>query len=163
MEKITIAQIGRKQNPSKYKPGETYTITTIVDTLNRTMSAVGKWSETWQVGQTIDAEIKTDKYVGNDGLERVSLKLVDPNKKEWKGSGSNSWHKAYELAVLWVLGTQEGLKTLSDVDNIAKQIKLKLDNPPASGANPAPQTMAGLLTPVAYPTPDYGPVDEPPF
>src|SRR3989304_5473858 len=103
IEKIKIVKVGRKQQPSKFKPGETYSITTMLDDKGRKLAAMGAWGEKWVVGDVVEASIEEKKWTDKDGFEQISMNLVNPNKKEFtprSGGGSymNPIVVSYQLA-----------------------------------------------------------------
>lgn len=134
-EKITIQKIGRKDMPSKFKEGETYKLTTILDEKGRKMAAFGKWAEGWKVGDVIEAQIKEKKWTDKEGFEQVGLSLENPNKQTFTPGGIksnfNPTISAYNNAVLFAiaLGVSGSKKkiTLEDLDKIATHFLGKFD------------------------------------
>jgi len=141
MEKIKITKIGIKQQPSKFKPGETYSIVTILDTKNRKMTAMGKWAEGWKVGDIIEAEVKEKKWTDKDGFEQTNLALDNPNKQAFtpRGGGFNPMINAYqiaaELAPLLFAGKKK--VELEDIDKLAIAIKSRFDAAQPAAVAPA--------------------------
>ena len=63
IEKLKIIKVGRKQQPSKFKPGETYSITTIMvpecsKGKNQKLTAMGLWAENWKEEDIIEGTIE---------------------------------------------------------------------------------------------------------
>ena len=134
IEKIKIVKLGRKQQPSKFKPGEMYSITTIMDDKNRKLTSMGKWGEEWKVGDEIEAIIEEKKWTDKDGFEQVGLNLKDPNQKPFtprSGGGSymNPIVVSYQLAAaLAPLFFSDKKKiTLADVDKLAEELKKRIE------------------------------------
>lgn len=133
IEKIKIVKLGRKQQPSKFKPGETYSITTVMDEKNRKLAAMGAWGEKWQVGDEIEAIVEEKKWTDKDGFEQVNMNLKNPNQKDFipRGSGSyvNPVVVAYQLAAsLAPLFFSEKKKiTLADIDKLAEELKKRIE------------------------------------
>ena len=130
MEKITIKKIGRKQQPSKFKPGETYTITTIMDEKGRKLVAMGGWSDNWKVDDVIEVEITEKKWTDKDGFEQISLNLTNPNKKAYTGGFTPnpmivSYTIAAQLAPLFFADSKKKVK-LEDIDKLAEEIKKRI-------------------------------------
>ncbi len=135
-EKIKIVKIGRKTQPSKYKPGETFNITTILDEKNRKMTAMGKWSDGWKLGDIVEAEIENKKYTDKDGFEQMSLSMKNPNATAFTGKGGFSapaksvWAEAYTIAATLAPLLYAGNKkkvVMADIDGLAGYIKAKID------------------------------------
>jgi len=138
MEKITIVKIGRKSQPSKFKPGETYNITTVMDDKNRKLVAMGAWADSWKIGDVIEVEISEKKWTDKDGFEQTSLNLANPNKKPWtggQGGGTNpttaSWQIAAQLAPLFFVDSKKKIK-LDDISALADEIKKRISTPDAA-------------------------------
>ncbi len=135
-EKITIRKVGRKDMPSKFKEGDTYAMTTVLDSKKRKMTAFGKWAESWKEGDEVDVIIKEKTWKDKDGFEQVSLNLDDPNKKPFTprgGGGFNPTISAYNSAAMFAIamavsGTKKKL-TLADLDKIAEHIKENFGTP----------------------------------
>lgn len=135
-EKITIKKIARKDMPSKFKEGDTYKMTQVIDIEGRKMTAFGKWAENWKEGDTPDVIINKKSWKDRDGFEQISLNLENPNKSTGSfGGGSRKttsfnpmltiYNSAAMFAVaLAVSGTKKKLK-LEDLDRIAEHIKEK--------------------------------------
>ena len=135
-EKITIKKIGRKDMPSKFKEGDTYAMTTVLDSENRKMTAFGGWAENWKVGDTPNVIIKEKTWKDKDGFEQVSLNLDNPDKKPFTprggGGGFNPTISAYQSAATFALALATSGKkklTLADLDKIADHIKEKFGTP----------------------------------
>ena len=139
-EKITIIKIGRKQNPSKYKPGTTYSITTVLDDKNRKLTAMGKWSDEWKVGDVIDGIVEEKKWTDKDGFEQIGLSLKNPVPSTFGGKGSgfvkNVLIDAYQIAAALapVIYADKKKVTMKEIDELAVYIKTKLDSESASTA-----------------------------
>jgi len=137
MEKITIVKIGRKAQPSKFKPGETYNITTVMDDKNRKLVAMGAWADGWKIGDIIEVEVSEKKWTDKDGFEQTSLNIANPNKKPWTGGGSGanptiaSWQIAAQLAPLFYADAKKKVK-LDDIASLADEIKKRISIPEAS-------------------------------
>lgn len=135
MEKITIIKIGRKQQPSKFKEGETYNITTILDDKKRKMSAMGAWADNWKEGDVIEAEITTKKWTDKDGFEQESLTLTNPNKKTFTPGGqANPVIISYQLAASLAPLLYKDKKSvkLDDIDKLAEELKKRLSSQSSS-------------------------------
>jgi len=131
MEKIKITKIGRKQQASKFKEGETYNITTVMDEKGRKLVAMGAWADGWKEGDEIEVEIKEKKWTDKDGFDQISLNLINPNKKPWVGGGAGSnpifvaWQLAAQLAPLFFSDSKKKVK-LDDVEKLAEEIKKRI-------------------------------------
>ncbi len=136
MEKIKIIKLGRKQQPSKFKPGEMYSITTIMDEKNRKLAAMGKWAEDWKVGDVVEAEIEEKKWTDKDGFEQVSLNVKNPNQKPFTPGGGRSFFNpkitAYQLAATLapILFGDKKKITLKDIDELAEELKKRIEVAP---------------------------------
>lgn len=131
-EQIKILKLGRKQQPSKYKPGDTYAITTIMDEKNRKLSAMGKWSENWKVGDTIEAIVEEKKWVDRDGFEQTNLALKNPVQSSFKAGGGyakNTLVDAYLIAaeLASVVYSNKKRIVMKDIDELAVYIKEKIE------------------------------------
>lgn len=130
-EKITIKKIGRKDMPSKFKEGETYKMTTILDDNNRKMTAFGQWAEGWKVGDEVEVDVKEKTWRDKDGFEQTSLNMDNPNKKPFTPRGGGNFNpmiSAYQVAATFALAlATSGKKKLSleDLDKIAEHVKSK--------------------------------------
>lgn len=135
MEKIKIVKIATKQQPSKFKPGETYTITTVLDEKNRKLTAMGAWAEGWKVGDEIEATIEEKKWTDRDGFDQISLNLKNPNQKKFtpRGSYTNPVVVSYQLAATLasLLFANKKKVTLTDIDKLAEELKKRIDTSPA--------------------------------
>ena len=134
MEKIKIIKIATKQQPSKFKPGETYTITTVLDEKNRKLTAMGAWAEGWKVGDEIEATIEEKKWTDRDGFDQISLNLKNPNQKKFtpRGSYFNPVVVSYQLAATLasLLFASKKKVTLADIDKLAEELKKRIDTSP---------------------------------
>lgn len=134
--KIKITKLGRKEFPSKFKEGETYNITTILDEISgRKGSAIGKFADNWKIGDTVDGIWEKRIYKDKDGFEKEDWNIKDPNKKEFKGGGGNWGPKkpsivdAYNLAVSLVpFLFKDKTITLEKVSKLADEIFKKLSS-----------------------------------
>ena len=127
-EKIKIVKLATKQQPSKYKPGETYSIITIMDEKNRKLTAMGNWAEGWKEGDVIEANVEEKKWVDRDGFEQTGLSLKNPNASTFKSFKRNSLIDAYHIAAALtpaLYGTKK-IK-MEEIDKLAEYIKAKLD------------------------------------
>ena len=133
-EKIKIVKIGRKQMPSKFKPGDMYNITTIMDDKGRKLSAFGAWADTWQVGSEVEGIIVEKKWTDKDGFEQISLNIDNPNKKTFVpgkgGYGQNPTITAYQIAadLAPLLYAGKNVK-LADIDALVDELKKRFDIP----------------------------------
>lgn len=140
MEKITIKKIGRKALPNKYKPGETYNLTTILDDTDRKLTTTGTWADNWQIGDEIEGEIKEKKWMDKDGFEQVSLTIENPNKKPFiprENVSNNPVIVSYQIAaqVFPVLFKDRKSPKLDDLVALAEKIKEQI-----SGTTPEVKT-----------------------
>ena len=130
MEKIKITKIGRKIQPSKFKPGETYNITTVLDEKGRKLVAMGAWADNWKIGDEIEVEVSEKKWTDKDGFEQTNLNLTNPNKKPWSGGGSggNPLIASYQIAVQFapLYFAEKKKVTLEDIDKLAEEIKKRI-------------------------------------
>ncbi len=139
-EKIKIAKLARKQQPSKYKQGETYSITTIMDEKGRKIAGLGQWTENWKVGDEIEGDVQEKKWTDRDGFEQTSLTINNPNQKSWSGrSGFQqnpkiiSYQLAASLAPLLFAG-KKSVK-LEDIDKLAEELKSRIDSSSTTSSN----------------------------
>jgi len=136
-EKLKILKIGRKQQPSKFKPGETYSITTILvpecsKGKNQKLTAMGQWSEGWKEGDEIEGIIEEKKWTDKDGFEQTNFSLTNPNKKEFTPYGSKTFNPlitAYQIAASLapLIFANKKKVMLEDIDKLALAIKEKLN------------------------------------
>jgi len=90
--KIKIAKVGRKEMPSKFKEGETYNITNILDEISgRKGAAMGAFADSWKVGDTVEGIWEKRTWKDKDGFEQESWNIKNPNKKEFRGGGGGNW------------------------------------------------------------------------
>ncbi len=133
MEKIKIIKLGRKQQPSKFKPGETYSITTILDEKGRKMSAMGAWSDNWKVNDEIEASIEEKKWTDRDGFEQTNMVLKNPNQQPYTRGGTkfNPVIQSFELAAKLapLLFAEKKKVNLDDITELANEIKKRLNVP----------------------------------
>lgn len=140
--KIKISKIGRKQMPSKFKEGETYNITTIMDEITgRKGVAMGTFADSWKVGDTVEGIWEEKKYTDKDGFEQKSWNIKNPNKKEFKAGSSFGPRKAtlvdaYTIAALLAPVLYKDKKTLkfSDIAKLADEVMKKVEVVPAAPA-----------------------------
>lgn len=150
--KVKIAQVGKKQNPSKFKPGDTYTIATVMDEITgKKASAFGAWTDNWKVGDEIEVIWKENNWTDKDGFEQKGWNLENPNKKVYtgpRGGGYSSTSKpsvvnAYTIAATLAPVLYAGKKQIKfeDIVKIAEAVKAKLDEAektaPAAPITPA--------------------------
>lgn len=149
IQKIQITKIGRKQNPSKFKEGETYTITTIVDGISgKKMSTFGNWADNWKVGDTVEGIIESKTWKDKDGFDQQSWNIKNPNKKEfvpYKKSASatkplivEAFHIAAVLAPI-LYDSKKKLK-LVDITELANAIKAELEKGSKTKDNDSTET-----------------------
>ena len=139
-EKITIVKLASKQQPSKYKPGETYSIITILDDKNRKLTAMGKWAESWKVGDVSDVLVDERKWKDRDGFDQTGFSLKNPNAQEF-GKGfkpRNIMIDAYTIAAALMPVVHKTTKkvTMKEVDELAGYIKGKLETSTQAGSAP---------------------------
>lgn len=140
--KIKISKVGRKQMPSKFKEGETYNITTVMDEITgRKGQAMGAWSDVWKVGDIVEGIWEEKKYTDKDGFEQKSWKITNPDKKEFKGGGSYGPRKAtlvdaYTIAALLapLLYKDKKILKFEDIAKLADEIMKKVEVIPATPA-----------------------------
>ena len=136
METIKIKKLGRKQMPSKYREGQTYAMTQIIDAQNRKMTGFGPWTENWKIEDEISANITKSDFTDRNGITKTSLKLENPNpSSQQRGQQYDTnripyvdrlgWEIASKLAPILFSG-QKGVK-LSDIEKLVIAIKSKLD------------------------------------
>lgn len=140
-EKIKIVKIAVKQQPSKYKPGETYSIVTVMDEQNRKLTAMGKWAEGWKVGDVVEAIVEEKKWTDRDGFEQTGLSLKNPTPSTFnKGYQRNTLVDAYHIAAALapvVYASTKKVK-MEDIDKLAEYVKTKLDVPTPQNTPAAP-------------------------
>jgi len=144
-EQIKIQNITTKQNPSKFQPGQFYTIATIIDEKGRELTAMGKWAESWKVGDTISAIVEQNQWTDRQGQAHTSLKLKNPNPStNFQKSGyskDNTMIDYYDLAIkaMSVLANKEAV-TLDYIHKCAEAIKTKIE-----GNTQAPQQQNTMI------------------
>lgn len=127
-EKIKIVKLATKQQPSKYKPGETYSIITIMDEQNRKLTAMGKWAEGWNVGDVVEAVVEEKKWTDRDGFEQTGLSMKNPTPSTFKSFKRNSLIDAYHIAAALTPALYGATKVkMEEIDKLAEYIKVKLD------------------------------------
>ena len=120
---IKIKNLVRKQQPSKYKPGETYTIVNILSEDDKPYSAMGSWTDSWKDGDTVNAEVVEKRVSQSDGSVMTFYNLKNPNQSQFGKFTRNTWPQAYALAI-------EVIKNVIDeetLDAVAARIKEKID------------------------------------
>ncbi len=157
-EQITIKQIGRKQAPSKFKPGETFSITNVMDDKGRKLTGMGPWTENWKEGDVIQAVVEEKKWTDKDGFEQTGLNLKNPNQTPFvprAGGGGNFnptltlYQIAAQLAPL-LFANKKQVK-LEDIEKLVEALKEK-----TNVATPVEEKKA---EPVKTTTPDVN-IDE---
>lgn len=131
--KIKIKKIGRKQMPSKFKEGETYNITTVLDEISgRKGAAMGQFADSWKVGDEVDGIWEKKTWKDKDGFEQENWNIKNPVKKEFKGGGGggSTWAPkkpsivdAYTVAAVLapVLFKDKKIK-LDDISKLADEL-----------------------------------------
>lgn len=130
IEKIKIIKIGRKQQPSKFKPGETYSITTILDEKNRKLTAMGPWSENWKIGDEIEGTIEEKKWTDKDGFEQTNLNIKNPNSKQFVPRDTTNFLViSYQLAATLssLLYANKKKVKLEDIVSLAEELRKKIE------------------------------------
>ncbi len=139
-EKVKITKIGRKQQPSKFKPGDTYSITTILvpecsKGKNQKLTAMGAWADSWKIGDEVEGIIEERKWTDKDGFEQINLSFTNPNKKTFTPNRMfNPLISAYQIAASLAPLIFAGKKKvmLEDIDKLASAIKTRIDVQPAA-------------------------------
>ena len=159
--KLKIVKIGRKQNPSKYKPGETYTITTIMDEQNRKITAMGKWTDAWNEGMVVEGILEPTTWTDKDGFEQKGWSLKNPNPVQFKAGGAgyqpktmvvNAYTIAAQLAPLLFAAKKK--VTLDDISALADALKVKMDGTQDTSAKEEVKTVdVNKEKPKSKPTP----------
>ena len=154
--KIKVSQIGRKQQPSKFKPGDTYTIATIMDELTgRKASAFGKWTDEWVIGGEYNAVWKENNWTDKDGFEQKGWNLENPDKKEWTGGQGGGFAAAAKPSIIdayaiaatlapVLYATKKTAIKFEDVVKIADALKAKFDEATPAPAAPAAESVAKI-------------------
>lgn len=157
IERVVIAKIGRKEMPSKFREGETYTMTNIQTEDGRVMTTFTDWAKTWKVGDAIEGIITSSTYKNKQGFDEESIRIADPSladkkKGAWSGGARaggvprivDAYKIAAQLAPVLYAG-KTGVK-LDDISALANEIKKRIDAgagtpsaPAAPVAKPAPQ------------------------
>jgi hypothetical protein len=129
MEKITIKKLKRQDMPSKFKEGDTYKLTTVLDDKGRKMSATGKWAENWKAGDVIEANVEQSKWVDRNGNENINLKLTNPNPSTFnRGNFASRTHvDAALIAVQMFPLVSKKKASVDSIFELAEEIKAKLD------------------------------------
>ena len=130
MEKITISQISRKQQPSKNNPGTTYTITNVKDANEKVYSAFGRWAEGWKEGDIVEANVVEKEITGFDGFSKKVFNLENPNPLTNRFGPRNLWPQAYDLALNMAVNTKDLELTMDVIDRFAVKFKSRLENGP---------------------------------
>lgn len=130
-EKITIIKIKRQDMPSKYKEGDTYKLTTILDSKKRKMTATGKWAENWKVDDVIEAIIEKKPWTDRNGNEIINLNLKNPNPKTFQSRGYGQKSIVSEAATiaiqLFPLLNPKAKITIDSFFELVEEIKIKFD------------------------------------
>lgn len=129
-ETITIKKLGRKQLPSKFKPGETFSITNVLDEKGRKMAGMGAWTEGWKVGDTLEVEIEEKKWTDKDGFEQTSMNLKNPNQKQFvPNQRTNPKVALYQIAAgLAPLFFKDKEKvTMEDIRKLVKALEKEIE------------------------------------
>ena len=72
-KKLRIVKImKKKQSPSRYGRGKTFTTITFRDERNRKIKAMGRWTENWQEGDVVEGLLKSSAYENDWGTITVS-------------------------------------------------------------------------------------------
>lgn len=164
LERVVIAKVGRKEMPSKFREGETYTMTNIQTEDGRTMTTFTDWAKTWKVGDTIEGYVTSSTYKNKQGFDEESIRIADPamsDKKKggWTGSprsggGVPRIVDAYNIAAKLapILYANKKAIKLDDITALAEEIKKRLDA--SAGSTPATTPK-----PAAAPAPEVKTVD----
>ena len=142
MEKITIVNIERKAQPSKFKPGTTYLVTYVTDQNSRRLSASGNWALAWAIGQTIDVDVETGTYQAQDGSTQPSYRIKSPPRPQFQdGPRKAPWETAYSLALSVLVKELPSdayftQRFLDKLDSYAEHLKNRVENGPASKLPP---------------------------
>ena len=139
---IKIAKVGRKQMPSKFKEGDTYNITTIMDEITgRKGVAMGTFADSWKIGDTVQGIWEEKKYTDKDGFEQKSWNIKNPEQKKFTGGSSYGPRKATLVDAYTIAATLAPLlfkdkKTLkfSDISKLADEVMKKIETAPATPA-----------------------------
>jgi len=144
--KIKIAKLTTKVMPSKFKEGETYNMTTVLDEISgRKGTAMGAFADAWKVGDTVDGIWEKRTYKDKDGFDQESWNIKNPAPKVYGGQ-SGTWAPkkptivdAYTIAVALVPVFFKDKKVkLDDVARLADEVMKKLvATAPADAAKPA--------------------------
>lgn len=74
-KKLRIVKMKKKQSPSKYKKGGTFTTVKFVDEKKRKIKAMGKWTDSWKEGDIVEGFLKRSSYDNDWGTITVSYYL----------------------------------------------------------------------------------------
>lgn len=77
-EKITIRDLGRKKSMSEDTVGDFYTVTTILAEDGRIMKGFGEWTEDWEIGDTIEGNIKNKYQKSKKGNIKKTIIIKKP-------------------------------------------------------------------------------------
>lgn len=129
---------------SKFKEGETYNITNILDEISgRKGAAMGAWADGWKVGDTVEAIWEKRTWKDKDGFEQESWNLKNPNANKGGRGGGSSWGPrkatimdAYQIAATLAPLLYKDKKSLKfdDIVKLADEVMKKI------GAAAAPDT-----------------------
>ena len=76
--------------PSKFKEGETYSITTVLDEVSgRKGAAMGKFADGWKIGDTVEGIWEKRTWKDKDGFAQESWNIKNPNATT--GGKGGSW------------------------------------------------------------------------
>lgn len=135
--KIQIEKLGRKSMPSKYKEGDTYSITTIKDSITgRKGSAIGGWADNWKEGDSVEAIWSPREFTDKDGFTQKTWSLENPNKNTKTGSWGPkkpTLVDAYMIAAaLAPVLFKEGKVNLDKITKLADEVFKKISGTVAS-------------------------------
>ena len=133
--KIKITKIGKKQQPSKFKEGDTYTIATIMDEYTgRKASGFGKWTDDWKEGHEFNGIWVANNWKDKDGFEQKGWNIENPDKKEYTGprggaAATLTIIHAYTIAAALapVIFADKKKIVMSDIEKLVEAVKTKLD------------------------------------
>lgn len=133
MERIKIVKIGRKEMPSKFKEGETYIKTTVLDETSRTIGCFDEpWSKDWKEGDIVEGDIEKVEKRGTDGSLQVYYNIKNPNKKPFTPKTfGNPNVQVYQIAAALAPVIFKNAKEVSfdDIKKLASLIKAEVNMP----------------------------------
>lgn len=134
--KIKVAKVGRKEMPSKFKEGETYNITTILDEISgRKGAAMGAFADSWKVGDTVEGIWEERKYTDKDGFEQKSWNIKNPVASKGGKGAMGQWGPrkptlvdAYQIAAALAPVVYREKKSIKfdDIVKLADEVMKKL-------------------------------------